>query len=247
MNRVQDRIVIVTGGAQGIGLATVRRFAAEGAEVAVWDLDPARVVEELRTSNPGWRLHAAAVDVTVPASVAAATETLVARCGRVDVLINNAGRTVGHMPTLRLEPRTWQSIVDTNLTGAFTCVQAVVPHMLPQRWGRIVSVTSVLAEYGYPGHAAYVATKSALAGLTRTWAREFGRHGITVNAVRPGYIRTPMNAANTPEVVAQAVARTPLGRVGEPEDVANAFLWLCSEEASFVTGVVLPVDGGMIV
>jgi 3-oxoacyl-[acyl-carrier protein] reductase len=246
MDRVRGRVVVITGGARGIGLAAVRKFLAEGAEVALWDLDPSEAAEQLRAEQPSWPILPAPVDVTSPAAVAEATAALVARTGRIDVLINNAGRTLGHVPTVQLSSSAWQTILDTNLTGALTCVQAIVPHMIARRWGRIVNVTSVLAEYGYPGHAPYVASKSALAGLTRSWAREFGRHGITVNAVRPGYIHTPMNDGNPPDVVRQVVAMTPLGRLGLPEDVANAFLWFCSEEASFVTGAILAVDGGLI-
>jgi 3-oxoacyl-[acyl-carrier protein] reductase len=246
MNRVRGRVVVVTGGGGGIGLATVRKFLFEGAEVALWDLAPADAVEQLHAEDPSWPVHPAAVDVTVPGAVKAATEALVQATGHIDVLINNAGRTLGHVPTVQLAEPAWREILETNLTGALHCVQSVVPHMIAQRWGRIVNVTSVLAEYGYPGHASYVASKSALAGLTRSWAREFGRHGITVNAVRPGYIRTPMNDGNPQEVVRQVVAMTPLGRLGLPEDVANAFLWLCSEEAAFVTGAIVPVDGGLI-
>jgi 3-oxoacyl-[acyl-carrier protein] reductase len=246
MDRLHGRVAIVTGGGRGIGLATVRKFLAEGAEVALWDLKPEDAVRQLQEEHPGWPVHGVAVDVRSADAVRGAADELAARAGRIDILVNNAGITVGHVPTLQLGEQAWNAILDTNLKGALNCTQAAVPHMIRQRWGRIANVTSVLAEYGHPGHTAYVAAKAGLAGVTRVWAREFGRFGITVNAVRPGYIVTAMNAANPPQLVEQVVANTPLGRLGEPEDVANLFLFLCSEEAGFITGAIVPIDGGLI-
>jgi 3-oxoacyl-[acyl-carrier protein] reductase len=246
MDRLRGRVAIVTGAARGIGLATARRFVAEGAEVALWDLEPGAALAELRDTHPEGAIHAAAVDVRDANAVRRAADALAARAGRLDILVNNAGITVGYVPTLQLGEKAWNAVVETNLKGALNCTQAAVPHMARHRWGRIVNVTSVLAEYGNPGHTAYVATKAGLAGVTKVWAREFGPSGITVNAVRPGYIVTPMNAANPPQLVEQVIARTPVGRLGEPEDVANVFLFLCSDEASFITGAIVPVDGGLI-
>jgi 3-oxoacyl-[acyl-carrier protein] reductase len=247
MNRLKGKVAVITGGARGIGLATVRRFLEEGAEVAMWDLDPHDAAKTLRMDYPGCSLHDAVVDVREAEAVRRTADHLVNLTGRIDILVNNAGINVGHVPTVRLDDSAWTAVVETNLGGALNCVRAVVPHMAKHSWGRIVNVSSVLAEYGYPGHAPYVATKAGLAALTRCWAREFARNGITVNAVRPGYIRTAMNEKNPAAVVQQVSAMTPLGRLGEPEDVANAFLFFCSEEASFVTGAVLPVDGGLVV
>jgi 3-oxoacyl-[acyl-carrier protein] reductase len=246
MGQVEGRVAVVTGGARGIGLATVRRFLAEGANVALWDPLASEAAEQLRAEAPHGRLHPAPVDVRDDDQVRVATNALVRATDRIDILVNSAGMNVGSQPTSELADSTWRTILDTNLTGALHCVRAVVPHMASRRWGRIVTVGSILAEYGYPQHAAYVASKAAIEGVTRSWAREFGPHGITVNAVRPGFIRTAMNAGYSPEVVDQIRRATPLGRIGEPEDVANAFLWLCTEEASFVTGAVISVDGGLI-
>jgi 3-oxoacyl-[acyl-carrier protein] reductase len=246
MQILAGKVAIVTGGGRGIGLATVRRFLAEGAQVAVWDVEPGDAIDGLRDAHTGTAVHAAAVDVRDAAAVRQAVTTLVAQTGRIDILVNNAGISAGYVPALELSEQAWQSVVDTNLKGAFNCAQAVVPHMARQRWGRIVNVSSILAEYGTPGHTAYVATKAGLAGMTKVWAREFGPSGITVNAVRPGYIATPMNAANPAHLVAQVVAKTPVGRLGEPEDVANVFLFLCSDAASFITGAIVPVDGGLV-
>jgi 3-oxoacyl-[acyl-carrier protein] reductase len=246
MQRLSGKVAIVTGGGRGIGLAAVRRFLAEGAQVALWDVEPGEAVNGLRAVQPGGVVHAAAVDVRDADAVRHAADRLAERAGRIDILVNNAGVTVGFVPALKLTEAAWQPVLDTNLKGALHCTQAVVPHMARHHWGRIVNVTSILAEYGTPGHTAYVATKAGLAGMTKVWAREFGPSGITVNAVRPGYIVTPMNAANPAQLVDQVIARTPVGRLGEPEDVANLFLFLCSDEAAFITGAIVPVDGGLV-
>jgi 3-oxoacyl-[acyl-carrier protein] reductase len=246
MRRLAGKVAIVTGGARGIGLATVRTFLDEGAQVGLWDLEPRDAVVDLRAAYPDAVIHAATVDVRDAAAVRRAAGELAAQAGRLDILVNNAGITVGYVPTLQLSEEAWNAVVETNLRGALNCTQAAVPFMARHRWGRIVNVTSILAEYGNPGHTAYVATKAGLAGMTKVWAREFGPSGITVNAVRPGYIDTPMNAANPPQLVEQVIARTPVGRLGEPGDVAKLFLFLCSDDASFITGAVVPVDGGLI-
>jgi len=234
MGRLSGKVAVVTGGGSGIGLATAHRFLAEGAVVEIWDLRPCEIV------------RAAVVDVRNASAVRSAAERLVGETGRIDILINGAGVTGGYLDALTLPENVWRIILETNLTGALNAVQAVVPGMKEQRYGRIMNVTSVLDRYGFPGQSAYVASKAALAGLTRVWAREFGPFGITVNAVSPGYIDTPMNAKNGPEFVQRAVERTPLGRIGTVEDVTGAFVFLASDEASFVTGAILPVDGGLI-
>ncbi len=244
MRSLEGRVAVVTGGAGGIGLAVVRRFLSAGAFVAVWD-PKALVLGSLGAEWPG-RLHMTTVDVRKADAVRAAASVLLEKAGRVDILVNNAGVNVGARPTVDLAEADWRAILDTNLTGVLHCVQALAPGMIARRWGRIVNVTSILAEYGHPGHAAYVASKSAIAGVTRSWAREFGRSGVTVNAVRPGYIDTAMNAGTPPQVVEQVVAATPLGRLGQPDDVAGVIAWLSSTDAAFVTGAVIPVDGGLI-
>jgi 3-oxoacyl-[acyl-carrier protein] reductase len=246
MDRLRDKIAVITGGAGGIGLATASRFVAEGAGVAVWDLAPEAALEALAAVGEARTVFGAKVDVGDVAAVRRAAEQLLRETGRIDILINNAGRTLGYQDALKLSGEAWAAMIDTNLSGAVHCVQAVVPAMKRQGYGRIVNLTSVLDRYGYPGQTGYVATKAGLVGLTRVWAREFGPSGITVNAVSPGYIRTPMNDPNPPELVQAVLERTPLGRIGQPEDVANALAFLCSDEASFITGAVIPVDGGFI-
>jgi len=245
MGRLEGKVAVITGGGRGIGLAAVRLFLAEGADVALWDLETGSVPEDL-VDIAQEKLHMSALDLRDRGGVRDTAEAVHALCGRIDILINNAGITVGHIDTLSSSEKVWRDVIDTNLEGTVHCVQAIVPYMKHHGGGSIVNVTSVLARYGYPGHTAYVASKSALEGLTRVWAREFGKNGIRVNAVSPGYIRTKMNEANPQEAVAQVLMRTPLRRVGEPEDVANLYLFLSSDEASFVTAAVIPVDGGFI-
>jgi 3-oxoacyl-[acyl-carrier protein] reductase len=243
---LQTRVAVITGGGSGIGLATARRFLAEGVRVEVWDLAPEGALATLGGEGWGEAIGGEAVDVRDRGAVARAAARLVAAAGRIDILVNNAGVTLGYLDLGLVTDEAWSLILDTNLKGAVNCAQAVAPIMKRQRWGRIVNVASILARFGMPGQTAYAASKAALVGLTRVWARELGGFGINVNAVSPGYIRTPMNARNEPELVRQVLDRTPVGRLGEPEDVASALAFLCSESASFVNGVVLPVDGGLV-
>jgi len=240
--RLTGKVAIVTGAGRGIGRATAARFRAEGAVVASWDLERPATFSE----GPGPAGVEEAVDVTQAGALADAASRLVALTGQIDIVVNNAGITPGYVAIQSLSGDVLDAILDVNLRGTVNTVQAVAPFMKTRRAGRILNVSSVLAAYGFPGQTAYVASKSALEGLTRVWARELGPFGITVNAVRPGYIRTAMNQGNGPDLERQVVARTPLGRLGEAADVAAAFLWLASDEAAFVTGAIVPVDGGFI-
>ncbi|HQR46918.1 MAG TPA: glucose 1-dehydrogenase [Thermoanaerobaculia bacterium] len=242
--RFAGQVAIVTGGGSGIGLAAARRLAAEGAAVAVWDLDPEAARQAL--PGPAGRAAFSAVDVRDAAAIGRAAEDARTALGPADILVNAAGVTRGFLDALALGPSDWARILDTNALGALLSVQAVVPGMAARGRGRVVGVSSVLAAAPVPGQTAYAASKSALEAMTRVWAREFGPSGVTVNAVRPGYIDTPMNAANGPEVLRHVLSRTPLGRIGTPDEVAHAILFLASEEAAFITGAVLAVDGGFV-
>ena len=234
--RLSGKIAVVTGGARGIGRATVERFRAEGAEVVVWDLDAG--AEE----NPVER-----VDVADAAAVAVAAAALAERLPGIDILINNAGINLARSPTVaEVTAEEWRRVLDVNLSGALHCTQALLPLLRRRGGGRIVNFSSILAVAGFPGQTAYAAAKAGLLGLTRVWARELGPAGITVNAVVPGYIDTAMNSAAAVEFRKAIVARTALRRLGTADDVARVCLFLASDDAAFVTGAAIPVDGGLV-
>jgi 3-oxoacyl-[acyl-carrier protein] reductase len=240
-----DRVVIVTGGAAGIGKATARRFAAAGARVAVWDLHPAD--EEAGTFQK--------VDVTDPAAVEAAAAEVVARWGRIDVLVNNAGivkdaqlvKWKDGRQTGAMSEADFDAVIAVNLKGVFLCTRAIVPHLIAGGGGAILNASSVVGLYGNFGQTNYAATKAGMISLTQTWARELGRHNIRVNAVAPGFIATEMALAIPEKVLQGMIAHTPLGRMGKPEDVAEAYYWLASDAAAFISGAVLSVDGGLVI
>ena len=245
MKRAQDKVVIITGGASGIGRISALRFAAEGAIVVIWDIDAAKAeATRAEVEAAGGQAMVAQVNTTNPEQVAAAAQAVQDRFGRIDVLINNAGIT-RDASLRKMTLAQWQQVLDVNLTGVFVCAQAVAPYMEAQRSGRIINTSSVVGLYGNYGQSNYAATKAGLIGLTKTLARELGKYNITVNAVAPGFMMTDM-LATIPEKVLDALkARTPLGRLGKPEDIAAAYLFLASDEASYVSGTVLSVDGAI--
>ncbi|HSM13689.1 MAG TPA: SDR family NAD(P)-dependent oxidoreductase [Thermoanaerobaculia bacterium] len=241
MGRLDGRLALVTGGTRGIGRATVELFLAEGAEVEVWDVAPDP------GDWPGRAPRVAPVDVADARAVADAAAALGAAWPGLDVLINNAGVNLARSPVVGdVREEEWRRVLDVNLSGTLHCTQAVLPLMAQRGGGRIVNFSSVLALAGFPGQSAYAASKAGILGLTRVWARELGPRGITVNAVVPGYIETAMNNAAAADFRRAVVARTALRRLGAPGDVARVCLFLASDDAAFVTGVALAVDGGLV-
>jgi NAD(P)-dependent dehydrogenase (short-subunit alcohol dehydrogenase family) len=245
--RLAGRVVLVTGAAGGIGGAIARRLAAEGAAVALMDLPVAQAALEAMAAGlraDGARCAIAAGDVADAGSVRAAVAALEEALGPIDGLVNNAGLT-GHIaPVARMDAEGWSRELAVNLTGPFHTTQAVLPGMVARGWGRIVNISSGAALGGLYRQAGYSASKSGLLGLTRNVALEHARHGITCNAVLPGLIGTPAVLGMPAEVLADAVALTPARRTGRPEEIAAMVAFLCSEDAAFVNGAEIPVDGG---
>jgi 3-oxoacyl-[acyl-carrier protein] reductase len=251
--RLKDKAALITGGAAGIGKATAERFVEEGAKVIICDVNQeagGAFVKELGPEHAFYKL-----DVTDRQAVQAWVDDVVARYGRVDVLINNAGvlrdnqlvkvkdgELVNQMPEADFD-----LVIAVNLKGVFNCTQAVAPYMIKQGGGVILNATSIVGLDGNFGQTNYVATKAGVIGMTKVWARELGRYNIRVNAVAPGFTATEMVMAMPEKILEGMKARTPLGRMGQPRDIANAYLFLASEEASFITGTVLRVDGGIVV
>ncbi len=246
MMRFENKSVLITGGAAGIGKSTSELFAREGAMVHIWDVneEAGNAVVDAFSSN-GWKSAFTKVDVTSYEEVEAGIAAIIGKSGKVDVLINNAGITMDKT-LLKMDPATWQKVIDVNLTGVFNCTRLAAPHMADNGGGVILNASSVVGLYGNFGQTNYVATKSGVIGMTKTWARELGRKGIRVNAVAPGFIATEMVQKMPEKVIEGMVSKTPVGRMGKPEDIANAYAFLASDDASFITGTTLSVDGGII-
>lgn len=243
--RFENKVVAVTGASRGIGLAIAQAFAQEGATVACIATSPAnaqRTVEVI--ASAGGRAQAFGCDVSDASSVASTFEAMEKQIGPVQVLVNNAGITRDGL-LVRMSESDWDQVLTTNLKGAFLCSKAVTRSMMKQRWGRIVNVSSIVGLHGAAGQANYAAAKAGLIGLTLSLAKELGGRGITANAVAPGFIETDMTA-NLPDEMKQSVVQlAPLGRLGSPKDVAGPVLFLASDEAGYMTGQVLTVDGGL--
>ena len=253
---LRGKVVIITGAVAGIGRATALRFAEEGARIAAWDVS-AKAAPQLESAIKwaGGESQFQAVDVSNASAVESAAAAVVEQWGRVDVLINNAGivrdaqlvKWNGGSPASIMSEETWDSVIGVNLKGVFLVTRAVVPHMIKSGGGVILCAASVVGLLGNFGQTNYVASKAGVIGMTRTWARELGKHKIRVNAVAPGFIATDMVRAMPAKVLEAMVARTPLGRAGTPEDVANTYFWLASDQASFIHGAVISVDGGVVI
>jgi len=241
--RLKDKVALITGGGNGIGLATTERFAREGAKIILWDVSDKGndVVERLK--NEGHEAVFKKVSVTDEDAVKQAVTEAQKEFGRIDILINNAGITKDRT-LLKMSKQEWDDVIAVNLTGVFNCTQAVAPIMKEQNYGRIVSASSNVAIRGNFGQTNYVATKSAIIGMTKVWAMELGRYNITVNCIAPGFITTAMTDLMPEEVRRQTIPGIPLGHWGTPDDIANGYLYLASDEASFVSGICLTIDGG---
>lgn len=244
MKKLKGKVAIITGGARGIGLAAVKKFLKEGASVVIFDISDEhgnQAVESLKGSGD---VSFKKVDTTNPDTVNAAVEDIIENFTKVDILINNAGIT-RDATIKKMTLADWQLVIDVNLTGVFNCTQAVVPYMIEQEQGVIINTSSVVGLYGNFGQVNYAATKSGLIGMTKTMAKELGKYNITVNAVAPGFIATEMIKTIPEKVINLMVSKTPLARLGKPEDIANAYAFLSSDEASFISGTVLSVDGAV--
>jgi 3-oxoacyl-[acyl-carrier protein] reductase len=241
-----QRVALVTGASQGIGRTCALRLAKEGAVVAVAARNQEKLNELVQEiTGAGGKAAAFALDVADEEQVKSGIKAAIAQFGKIDILVNNAGITRDQL-VMRMKRADWDAVLQTNLTAAYLCIQNVVPSMLKQRWGRIVNISSVFGQMGQAGQANYAASKAGLIGLTMAIAREVGSRNITCNAVAPGFIETAMTAVLSDELKQSAIKQIPLGRVGTPDDVASAAVFLASEEASYITGHVLNVNGGML-
>jgi len=251
--RMQDKVVLVTGGAAGIGKATAERFAEEGAKVVICDVNETVGRETVKLLGADASFYK--VNVANRDDVQKWVDDVVAKYGRVDVIVSNAGilrdgqlvKVKEGQLVSQMSEADFDLVISINLKGVFNCAQAVAPYMIKQGGGVILNATSVVGLDGNFGQTNYVATKSGVIGMTKVWARELGKYGIRVNAVAPGFTATEILNSMPEKIIEGMKARTPLGRMGEPRDIANAYLFLASDDASFITGETLRVDGGIVV
>ncbi len=246
--KLEGRVALVTGASQGIGHACALALAREGASVAVAARNRQKLdelVAEIAAAGAKAAAFVVVMDVSDEEQVKAGIKSALAQFGKIDILVNNAGITRDQL-VMRMKRGDWDAVLNTNLTSAYLCIQQVIGSMLKQRWGRIINITSVFGQMGQAGQANYAASKAGLIGLTMAMAREVASRNITCNAVAPGFIETSMTAALSEEFKQNAVKSIPLGRVGSPEDVASAVCFLASDDASYITGHVLNVNGGLL-
>jgi 3-oxoacyl-[acyl-carrier protein] reductase len=246
MNQIDldGRVAVITGGAQGIGLATAQRMLASGAAVELWDIDAMRLDQALQTLAAPGRVGIQPVELSDEAAVSGATQAVMARHGRLDILVNNAGITGGNAPTWELAPEVWRRVIEINLVAPYLCCRAVVPHMRAAGYGRIVNVASVAGKEGNPNASHYSASKAGLIALTKSLAKELATQGVLVNAVAPAAARTAIFDQMSPAHIDYMLGKIPMGHFVEPAEIAAAIAWLSSEECSFTTGSVMDLSGG---
>lgn len=252
--RLQNRTAVITGGAKGIGRAIAERFVQEGGQVSIWDADQESGIQleaMLGKQNAYYQL----VDVTQLELVEAATQQALKYWGKIDILINNAGiirdaqlvKAIEGEVVSRMSPEQFDEVVQVNLHGTFLCTRAISPSMIRQGFGRVINHSSLVALYGNFGQSNYVAAKAGIIGMTKVWARELGKYNITVNTVASGFVETDMVYQMPQKILSMMIDHTPLKRLGKPSEIANVFLFLASDEASFITGSVISADGGTVI
>ncbi|MBG0786786.1 MAG: beta-ketoacyl-ACP reductase [Anaerolineaceae bacterium] len=250
--RLKDKVCLITGGAAGIGKATAIKFANEGAKVVLCDVDPEKgeaLAKELGNGAVFYK-----VDVTNRDAVQEWVDDVIDNFGRIDVLVNNAGITRDGLfvkykngeVVSQMSEDAFDLVIKVNLKGVFNCAQAVTPQMIKQGGGVILNASSIVGLYGNFGQTNYAATKFGVIGMTKTWSRELGRYNIRVNAVCPGFILTEMVQKMPEKILEGLAAKTPLGRMGKPEEIANLYSWLASDEAAYISGTAISIDGGMV-
>jgi 3-oxoacyl-[acyl-carrier protein] reductase len=243
---LSGRVALVTGASQGIGHACALKLAEADATVAVAARNQQKLDELVaQITAKGGKATAFALDVSDEEQIKSVFKAALGQLGKIDILVNNAGITRDQL-VMRMKRADWDAVINTNLTSAYLCIQQAIGSMLKQRWGRIINVTSVFAQMGQAGQANYAASKAGLIGLTMAMAREVGSRNITCNAVAPGFIATAMTDVLPAELKETGLKMVPLGRIGTPEDVAGAVSFLASDEASYITGHVLNINGGML-
>lgn len=245
MRTLEGKVAIVTGGSSGLGKATILKFASLGATVINWDINAERG-EQLKIELTSQNINAGfyQVNTSDPESVEMAVAQIIKHYGQIDILVNNAGIT-RDATLIKMTSEQWQQVIDVNLTGVFNCTHSVAPHMVEKGYGRIISIASVVGLYGNFGQTNYAAAKAGVIAMTQTWAKELGRKGVNVNAVAPGFIHTEILDAMPEEVLDKMKSKVPLQRLGKPEDIANINAFLASDEANYIHGATISVDGGI--
>lgn len=247
MDKLKNKVAVITGGAAGIGAETCKVFAHRGAAVAIWDLNEVQgKALELSLLHEGYSAHFTKVNTANLTEVEAAARQVIQQFGKIDILVNNAGIT-RDASLMKMTAEQWQQVMDVNLTGVFNCTKAIAANMIQNNWGRIINTSSIVGLYGNYGQTNYAATKAGVIAMTKTWARELGKNNITVNAVAPGFIATDMIKSIPENVIKMMTEKVPLRKLGTPEDVANTYAFLASDEAQFISGTVISVDGGLTI